>query len=134
MERGGNQRSPEAQAEYARRREEIRARFAETGDVDRVARDMDLNRRTVLRHTRDLRPTAPRQVRYSPEVWANIERFLREDQGSYAEASRTFGPNQKVIWERFPGLGWTREEAGRHQSQVNQLMRKLERASYASGN
>lgn len=133
MARGGDQISPEARAALARRREEVRSMFLETGDVDETAQEVGLHPRTVLRYTRDLRPESPSHVRYSPELWDRIEAFLRDEEASYAEASRTFGPGVKRIREKFPDLGWSREQAGRHQGEVNHLMRKLERATYANG-
>lgn len=66
---------------------------------------------------------------YPQETWDRVEKFLREEGASYTEASRTFGPGVKQIQNRFPDLGWTRQEAGRFQGQINGIMMRNRRSS-----
>lgn len=91
--------------------------------------------RTVHRVLHDAELTDPEKynARWPEEVWAEVEKWLREEEGSYSEASRTFGPSQDAIANRFPELGWRREEAGRWAGQVNRIAHQLYRATYALG-
>lgn len=97
---------------------------AETGVTDRtVGRVL---RRAKLTHGDHFKPPYPQ------EKWDEVEAWLREEEGSYIEASRTFGISQDAIARRFPDLGWRREEAGRFAGQLNRIMHRMEKVTYAN--
>lgn len=114
------------------KRDLIRELFAELGDVDKVAAKAEVHRRTVLLHTRGMRKLPACKVVYTQEQWDQVERWLREEEGSFAEAARTFGMATTTIARRFPHLGWRREDAARWVAQVNRIERRLEKQTYAN--
>lgn len=125
-------RSKNARQYDKERHERIVALYEELGDVDEVADRLALARRTVMVHTRGIRPAPPQTVRHTQEEWDAVERWLIEEEGSYAEAARTFGISAKHIARRFPELGWRRPDAGRWAGQINRIAKRFEKATYAN--
>lgn len=98
-----------------------------------IAAENGVDTRTVSRVLHAAGRTEPRRYtrRHPPELWEKIEAWLREEEGSYAEAARTFGVSASQTSRHFPELGWTREEAGRFAGQVSRINRAAERVTYA---
>lgn len=99
-----------------------------------IAAATGANIRTVHRVLRDAELTDPEGYRpqWPEDIWPKIEAWLREEEGSYTEASRTFGPGVRAIRTRFPTLGWRREQAGRWAGQVNRINHRLQQTTYAN--
>lgn len=99
-----------------------------------IAAETGVSTRTVQRILRDAELTNPDRFheRWGEDVWERVEAWLREEEGSYSEAARTFGPSAPAIAARFPELGWRRQEAGRWAGQVNRIAHQLYRATYAN--
>lgn len=76
-----------------------------------IAEAIHVSDRTVVRWRRALGLSAPGAVRFTPEEVSRAL-LLFEDGASCREVARTLGRSAKVIARRFPGLGWTPQQAG----------------------
>lgn len=75
-----------------------------------IAEALKVHERTVQRVRRDYGTSGLQMHRFTPEEVARIEAML-DDGCSYSEIGRTVGRHERTISNRWPGRGWTKEQA-----------------------
>ena len=103
-----------ATCNHVLQRRPIVAEYVRQGlDNQQIATQLGVSERTVIRDKRALGLAAPVIPPLPPEKWVEAKQLL--DEGApYSEVARTIGRSWQRVQHRFPGMGWTRQDAGRY--------------------
>ena len=102
---------PDSQ-EMAERADRISALIASGWSDARIARELDISTRTVIRYKHRLGSAVRSQKRLTAEEIEQARRLL-EDGCSYGEVARTIGFSYQAIKRKLPGFSLDPSEAGR---------------------
>ena len=100
------------------------ARLTRAGRTAReIAETLGCSRRQVARDRRTLRLSPPPTPPLTAAQLAEAERLL-EDGASFKEVARTVGCVESTIRRRFPGRGWTLQQAAEHSALLHRERRR----------